>query len=59
MAEFNQLGIVPEMVGGGIVVTADAIKAAAIMTTTIPIILIYPFLQKYFVKGVLVGSLKG
>jgi putative aldouronate transport system permease protein len=29
------------------------------MVATIPIICIYPFLQKYFVKGVLVGSLKG
>lgn len=37
----------------------DAIKAATIMVATIPIIIVYPFLQKYFVKGVLVGSLKG
>jgi putative aldouronate transport system permease protein len=38
---------------------ADAIKAATVITATIPIILVYPFLQKYFVKGILVGSLKG
>lgn len=37
----------------------ENIKAATIMVTTIPIICVYPFLQKYFVKGVLVGSLKG
>lgn len=37
----------------------DTIKAATIMVTTLPIICFYPFLQKYFVKGMLVGSLKG
>ncbi len=34
------------------------IKFAAIIITTAPIILIYPFLQKYFIKGALVGSVK-
>ncbi|NLB90023.1 MAG: ABC transporter permease, partial [Clostridiales bacterium] len=33
--------------------------AAVTMVTTIPILLVYPFIQKYFVKGVMVGSLKG
>ncbi len=40
-------------------VNPENIKAATIMVTTIPIIMVYPFLQKYFVKGILVGSLKG
>ena len=31
---------------------------AAVIMTTLPIMLFYPFLQKYFVKGVLVGSVK-
>ena len=35
------------------------LKAASIMLATIPIICVYPFLQKYFVKGMLSGSLKG
>jgi len=35
------------------------IKSAAIMVMVIPIISIYPFLQKYFVKGLMVGSVKG
>ena len=34
------------------------LRAASIMLATIPIICVYPFLQKYFVKGVLIGSLK-
>jgi len=34
------------------------VKYAAIMVATIPILIIYPFIQKYFVKGVMMGSLK-
>ncbi|MEF3304870.1 carbohydrate ABC transporter permease [Paenibacillus sp. GYB003] len=37
----------------------QAIQAASIILATLPILLVYPFLQKYFVKGVLVGSVKG
>ncbi|TDF98114.1 carbohydrate ABC transporter permease [Paenibacillus piri] len=40
-------------------VIPDTVKAATLMVATIPILFAYPFLQKYFVKGVLVGSLKG
>ncbi|MCP1307972.1 carbohydrate ABC transporter permease [Paenibacillus tyrfis] len=36
----------------------QAIQAASILLATVPILLVYPFLQKYFVKGVLVGSVK-
>ncbi len=37
----------------------EGIKAAAIVVSTVPILCVYPFLQKYFVKGVMIGSLKG
>lgn len=37
----------------------ETIKYATIMLTTLPILFIYPFLQKYFVKGALVGAVKG
>lgn len=37
----------------------ENIKAASIIVATLPILIAYPFLQKYFVKGVMVGSLKG
>ena len=38
---------------------ADAIKYATIIVTTLPILCLYPFLQKYFAKGVTVGAVKG
>ena len=37
----------------------DMLKAAAIYVSTVPILAVYPFIQKYFVKGIYVGSLKG
>jgi putative aldouronate transport system permease protein len=37
----------------------QTIKMAVIVVSTIPILLVYPFLQKYFAKGALVGSVKG
>ncbi|MBQ8639927.1 MAG: carbohydrate ABC transporter permease [Lachnospiraceae bacterium] len=39
--------------------TPEVLQAACIMFVTIPIICIYPFVQKYFVKGVMVGAVKG
>ena len=36
-----------------------AIKSAVIIVSTLPIIILYPFLQKYFVKGLTVGGVKG
>ena len=38
---------------------AESIKYATIILTTVPVLCIYPFLQKYFVKGVMVGAVKG
>ncbi|TMV53103.1 carbohydrate ABC transporter permease [Paenibacillus mesophilus] len=38
---------------------ADSIKYAAIVVASVPMLALYPFVQKYFVKGVMLGSLKG
>ena len=38
---------------------AEAIKYAIVIVANLPILLLYPFLQKYFVKGMMIGALKG
>lgn len=38
---------------------AESVKYAVIVVATVPILAIYPFLQKYFVKGVMIGAVKG
>jgi len=43
----------------GVTSTPEVLQAAAIMFATIPILLVYPFVQKYFVKGVMIGAVKG
>lgn len=40
-------------------ITPEGIRAASIVITVVPIMCVYPFLQKYFVKGVMIGSIKG
>jgi len=40
-------------------VTVEKIKYATLFASLLPMMIVYPFLQKYFVKGVMVGSLKG
>ena len=39
--------------------TTETIKAATVMVATLPILFVYPFIQKYFVKAIMIGSLKG
>lgn len=59
----NQLG---DMSGGADTVNQaemtllyEALKFAVITVATLPIMCVYPFLQRYFVKGVMIGSIKG
>lgn len=40
-------------------VTDATLRAAAVIVTTLPILIVYPFVQRHFVKGVMIGSLKG
>lgn len=41
------------------VLDSEAIKMAALVVSILPILLVYPFLQKYFIKGSLMGAVKG
>ncbi len=45
--------------GSAVDSTPEVLQSATIMFATIPIIIVYPFLQKYFVKGAMIGSVKG
>ncbi|MGN0762922.1 MAG: carbohydrate ABC transporter permease, partial [Aristaeellaceae bacterium] len=40
-------------------VTDATLRSAAIIVTTLPILVVYPFVQRYFVKGVMIGGVKG
>jgi putative aldouronate transport system permease protein len=55
--ELNNSGANTE--GGGTQVMTQSLKMATVAVSTIPILIIYPWLQKYFVKGVMLGSVKG
>lgn len=54
----TQVGVA-EAMGELVELNSDTVKAATTIIVTLPIILIYPFLQKYFVQGIMVGAVKG
>lgn len=39
--------------------TSDSLKMAAVVVTTVPILCVYPFIQKYFAQGAMIGAVKG
>jgi putative aldouronate transport system permease protein len=45
--------------GGDMLQYIDQIKYAIIIVSTLPILCLYPFIQKYFAKGVMIGAIKG
>ena len=45
--------------GAAVDTTPEVIQSATVMFATIPIILVYPFVQKYFVQGTMIGAVKG
>jgi putative aldouronate transport system permease protein len=57
--------VASQMINNGVTNVGDnqildePLKYATIIVSTVPILLVYPFLQKYFVKGALIGSVKG
>jgi putative aldouronate transport system permease protein len=59
MSGFNELLAISEMDKQGQAYTPESIKAAILLIVTLPILCVYPFLQKYFVKGIMIGAVKG
>ena len=52
-------GVTAGVDSGAQLAISETIKYAVIVITSLPIIVLYPFLQKYFVKGVMIGAVKG
>jgi putative aldouronate transport system permease protein len=48
-----------EGISGGVPAASDGMKAAAVMFATVPILIVYPWLQRYFIAGVTIGAVKG
>ena len=42
-----------------VVVNTETMKMATLVVSILPIIMLYPFLQKYFAKGLVMGAVKG
>lgn len=38
---------------------SELLKYSLIIVSSLPLLIVYPFIQKYFIKGVMVGSVKG
>ncbi|MWC31290.1 carbohydrate ABC transporter permease [Paenibacillus sp. MMS18-CY102] len=60
VAQSSSSQMIASMPGGiGKSVTSQSVKLATMVVTTLPIVVAYPFLQKYFVKGLMIGAVKG
>lgn len=51
--------IMVRMQKGANAVTSKSVEMAMVVITILPMLIVYPFIQKYFVKGIMVGSVKG
>ena len=59
LISLNQTSDLQNLLSQEETVVPETLKAASLMFATIPILCVYPWLQKYFVKGVMIGSVKG
>lgn len=60
MIQQNQITELMQTEGiGAVQVLPESLKAASVIFSTLPILLVYPWLQRYFISGVMVGAVKG
>ena len=59
IATANEAQTIAMSEAAAVTTNPEVLEAAAIMVTTLPILVVYPFVQKHFVKGVMIGSVKG
>ncbi|WP_128102463.1 MULTISPECIES: carbohydrate ABC transporter permease [Paenibacillus] len=60
MIQQNQITELMQNEGiGSVKVLPESLKAASVIFSTLPILLVYPWLQRYFISGVMVGAVKG
>ena len=59
MLQKNDILNSPSLNRGAAQVATEMVKAVGVVVMVVPMLVVYPFLQKYFVKGVMLGSVKG
>lgn len=59
MSNLSQLSMSAQLVASARKLPEESVKMATMVITIGPIIFVYPFLQRYFVQGIVIGSVKG
>jgi ABC-type glycerol-3-phosphate transport system permease component len=58
-ARSGQIQMMEELLVRRMSLTPNSVRMTITMIVTLPILLVYPFMQKYFVKGIMIGAIKG
>ena len=57
-AQQNEEKVAQALAPDAATTTSDSLKMAAVVVTTVPILCVYPFIQKYFAQGSMIGAVK-